>query len=162
MWGWIGAAVAAIGIGGSFLASRDRDDALDKAVEARNEANRLERKRQQVQLKREKIRVIRDTRIKRGKAVSAATAQGAQGSVRGGFGSIISQGSTNVGTLGQLNAITQLQNKAYDLSTIFQTEARHHGTSAANFQGLANLGTTIFDRRTEIPSAIKQFKGIFS
>ena len=167
LFGLLGLGVSAYSGYKSYQASSKQADALQSANEARNKVAILERKRNDLQANRERLRVVRDARIKRGKAFAAATRQGgALGSARGGIGSIISQGSAGLKSLNQFKDITRIQNQYYDTATIFGNQAARYGTTASTFKGLTNLGLTVFDRRKDIPSAFNQARstlsGIFS
>ena len=167
LFGIIGLGISAYSGYKSYQASERQADAMESANEARNKVALLQRKRNNLQENRERLRVVRDARIKRGKAFAAATRQGgALGSARGGIGSIISQGSAGLKSLNQFAGLTRLQNQYYDTATFFGNKAAAYGTSASTYKGLTNLGLTIFDRRDDIPSVFNQARstlsGIFS
>lgn len=153
MWGsilgFVGLALGAVGVIGSFLSAQDRSEALDDYAEQRNRAQKLEREKNRIRARREKMQLIREARIKRAAAVAAATVQGARGSVRGGFGSIISQSSSRLGYLNTLMAYTERQNIFLDRASQFALEARHAGERASMFGGIGKLGGTIFGLRSE-------------
>ena len=128
--GWIGIGLGAIGAIGSFLAASDRSDALDAAAEQRNRAKEIEDRKNKIKARRERMKLIREARIKRAAAVANATAQGAVGSVRGGFGSIISSISGCISGKGKLSPIEQL--KRFSDTKINAAQAK------ANVEGLVS------------------------
>jgi len=154
--GFIGLAIGVVGAVGSFFAAKDRASALDNLAAERRKAQALQERKFSVQQRRERIQLTREARIKRAAAVSAATTQGALagsgGSVRGGFGSIISQQSSALGYLNQLGSITDQQNIFFRNAAAFGDQARRAGERAALFQGIGSLGGTIFGNRADIAS----------
>jgi hypothetical protein len=99
------------------------------------------------------MKVIREGRIKRAAAVSNAQAQGALtvgGSARGGFGSLISQTSANLGFLAQLGSIVDEQNIFFRQAAMFGDEARRAGEKQSLFRGIGSFGSSIFKSRADI------------
>mgnify|MGYP001214254957 CR=1 FL=1 len=150
--GWIGIGLGAIGAIGSFLAASDRSDALDAAAEQRNRAKEIEDRKNKIKARRERMKLIREARIKRAAAVANATAQGAVGSVRGGFGSIISQSNSGLGHLNQMMSLTDQQNIFFNRSAQFSLQARKAGERANLFGAASKFGGTIFSNRNDIAS----------
>ena len=150
--GFVGLALGAIGAIGGFFAAQDRSEALDDYAEQRARAQKLEREKNRLRARREKMQLIREARIKRAAAVAAATAQGVGGSVRGGFGSIISQSNSRLGYLNTLMNYTERQNIFLDRSNQFALEARRASETASIFGGVGKLGGTIFSSRDSIAS----------
>jgi len=151
--GFIGLAVAAVGAVGSFFAGKDRADALNNLASSRRSAQALEERKNSVRQRRERMKVIREGRIKRAAAVSNAQAQGALtvgGSARGGFGSLISQTSANLGYLAQLGSIVDEQNIFFRQAAMFGDEARRAGEKQSLFRGIGSFGSSIFKSRADI------------
>jgi hypothetical protein len=148
--GFIGLAVGIGGLIGGFFAGQERSSALDRMAEARNRANEIERRKQTLSLRRQRLQTIREARIKRATAVSRATAQGASGSVRGAFGSIQSQAGGNFLFSSDFAFLTNQQNRFFAQASIFGTEARKAGELATIFGAVSKIGGTIFDRRDRI------------
>jgi len=148
--GIIGIGISAVSTFMGYKASKDRTEALNRQAEEQNKVRELELKKQKIRARREKFKLIREARIKRSAALAAATFQGAQGSVRGGFGSIISQQSSGLKLINQAVSIADQQNIFYNRAAMFATQARDAGTQQAMWQGMGKLGGTIFSNRTDI------------
>ena len=148
--GIIGIGITAVSTFMGFRAAEDRADALNRQAEEQNRVRELELKKQKIKARREKFKLIREARIKRAAAVAAASFQGAQGSVRGGFGSILSQQSSGLQYINQAVSIADQQNIFYNRAAMFATQARAAGTNMAMWQGIGKLGSTIFSNRTDI------------
>jgi len=150
--GVIGLGLGIVGAVGGFLAANDRSDALDNLAEQRNRANEIEKQKNATKARRERLQLVREARIKRSAAVANATIQGAQGSVVGGFGSIISQGNSGLQYINQMMTMTDQQNIFLNRASQFALQARKAGEKASLFSGIGKLGGTIFSEREEIAS----------
>jgi|DEB0MinimDraft_3_1074331.scaffolds.fasta_scaffold00273_4 hypothetical protein len=150
--GVIGLGLGIVGAVGGFLAANDRSDALDNLAEQRNRANEIEKQKNATRARRERLQLVREARIKRSAAVANATIQGAQGSVVGGFGSIISQGNSGLQYINQMMTMTDQQNIFLNRASQFALQARKAGEKASLFSGIGKLGGTIFSEREEIAS----------
>jgi hypothetical protein len=150
--GVIGLGLGIVGAVGGFLAANDRSDALDNLAEQRNRANEIEKQKNATKARRERLQLVREARIKRSAAVANATIQGAQGSVVGGFGSIISQGNSGLQYINQMMTMTDQQNIFLNRASQFALQARKAGEKASLFSGIGKLGGTIFSQREEIAS----------
>jgi len=150
--GVIGLGLGIVGAVGGFLAANDRSDALDNLAEQRNRANEIEKQKNATRARRERLQLVREARIKRSAAVANATIQGAQGSVVGGFGSIISQGNSGLQYINQMMTMTDQQNIFLNRASQFALQARKAGEKASLFSGIGKLGGTIFSQREEIAS----------
>ena len=148
--GWVGLGISAVSAVGNFIAAKGQSDALDNLANERRKAQDLEIKKNNIRERRERLRIVRDARIKRAAAISAATVQGAQGSVRGAFGSFISQLGSGTQYINQLSRITSEQNSIFDTATAYAAQARKYGERASIFQGIGNVGATIFNNREDI------------
>ena len=151
--GFMGLALGAVGLVGSFSASEDRSDALDRMADARNKANEIERRKQTLSLRRQRLQTIREARIKGAKQVSRAVAQGAfGGSFRGALGSTQSQAGGNFLFQNQFTSFTSQQNEFLRQSSIFGTQARQAGERNAMYGSFASFGGSIFKSREDIGS----------
>ena len=158
--GFMGLALGAVGLVGSFSASEDRSDALDRMADARNKANEIERRKQTLSLRRQRLQTIREARIKGAKQVSRAVAQGAfggsqtigQSSFRGALGSTQSQAGGNFLFQNQFTSFTSQQNEFLRQSSIFGTQARQAGERNAMYGSFASFGGSIFKNREDIGS----------
>tara|TARA_R110000803_G_scaffold209580_1_gene279491 strand:+ start:54 stop:533 length:480 start_codon:yes stop_codon:yes gene_type:complete len=153
--GFLGLAAAGIGVVGSFLSSNNRSEALDNQAEQMRRAQSLEKTKNNVKEKRERMKLVREARIKRASAVAAATFQGAQGSVRGGFGSIVSQSLSSLQYLNTLSSLTGQQSIFYNEANRYALKARSAGEQASIFKGATTLGSTIFNKREDIAGFIR-------
>jgi len=127
--GFIGLAVAAVGAVGSFFAGKDRADALNNLASSRRSAQALEERKNSVRQRRERMKVIREG---------------------GGFGSLISQTSANLGYLAQLGSIVDEQNIFFRQAAMFGDEARRAGEKQSLFRGIGSFGSSIFKSRADI------------
>ena len=152
-----GLLVSAAATVGSLFASSKATDAAQEASDARQRANKLIQKKNDLSVRREKLRAIRASRIARATAVSRGTQQGAIGSVRGGFGSIVSQGSSNLGFLKQTSNINEQARGYMNQSTIFANESIGYQNQASMFRGVGSLAGSIFDNRKALTSFAKDF-----
>lgn len=152
--GIVGLGISAVGLVGSYNAGNERSDALDRQAEARQKSNELSKQKQTLQTRRQKVQIIRETRIKRAGAVSNAQAQNAQGSVSGGFGSIQTQGGSQQAFLNRFTNLTGLQNSALKESAMFGLDARRAGETANIFASASNVGLSIFNQRTNIAGLV--------
>jgi hypothetical protein len=127
-------------------------DLQEEAAAAQRRSLELQQKKNKLEVRRQKIQLIRETRIKRASAVSRAEAQtgGFGGSIQGGVGSIISQGSSGLGFLNQANSFTIAARKELAQSTIFNNQAVQLRNQGAIGQGIASIGGTIFNRREDL------------
>jgi len=148
--GVIGLGLSVVSAVGGFLAAKDRSKALDNLADQRNRAAELETKKNAVRERREKFKLVRDARIKRARAVSNATVQGASGSVRGGFGSIISQTSSGLQYINQLTSLTGQQNIFNNNAAAFGRQATQASEKAGIFSAVGSVGGTIFNNRADI------------
>tara|TARA_R110002020_G_scaffold157819_4_gene340811 strand:- start:2264 stop:2743 length:480 start_codon:yes stop_codon:yes gene_type:complete len=148
--GFIGIGLGIVSTFMGFSAAKDRSEALNRQAEQRNKVRELEMRKQAIRERREKFSLIREARIKRAAAVAAATVQGAQGSVRGGFGSIISQQSSGLQYINQAVSLTGQQNIFYNRAAMFATQARDAGTRMATWQGVGKMGSSIFQNRSDV------------
>jgi hypothetical protein len=148
--GFVGLAATTIGVVGTYFKSEERSEALDGVAESRRKANEVEQLKQNLRDRRERISTVREARIKRATAVSRATAQNAQGSVRGAFGSLVSQGSSQIGFLNQFSNMTGQQTEYLRQASVFGLQARYAGEEANIFSGVGSIGATIFDKREKI------------
>tara|TARA_R110000803_G_scaffold164889_1_gene228518 strand:- start:6339 stop:6818 length:480 start_codon:yes stop_codon:yes gene_type:complete len=148
--GFLGLGLAAVSAIGSFSAASDRSEALDKQADQRRRAQELEDKKNVVKANRERMSLVREARIKRAAAVSNATFQGAQGSVRGAFGSTLSQSNSGLQYINQMMSLTGEQNIFFNRSSQFALEARAAGERASIFKGVGGIGSTIFKQRDDI------------
>jgi hypothetical protein len=155
--GIIGIGLGIIGIGGSYFAGKDQQKALDRQAAEQNKVRELEFQKQAVRERREKFKLIREARIKRAAAIAAASFQGAQGSVRGGFGSIISQQSSGLQFINQAVSLTGQQNIFYNNAAMFASRARDAGTRQAIFDGATKMGSSIFSNRAQYTDFLKGF-----
>lgn len=152
--GFVGLGLSLLGVVGQYMALDDRSDALDRAAAERQKANELAKRKQAIQKRRESLAVAREARIKRARALSMATTKGAAGSVRGGFGSFISQGSAQTQFLNQYTGLTSQQNAFLAQSSLFSQKAREAGETATIFGSIGGLGGSIFDRRKELATLV--------
>ena len=151
----IGAVGLATTVAGAFLSfkeSKARNASLDGMIAARNKAAGEQRKQNQLRLARERRKTIREARIVRARAVSAATVQGASGSVRGGFGSVVSQASNNLAFLHKSNIFAERGSQFLKEAADFGSLATSQAGNIANFNALSNFGSTIFNKREELSS----------
>ena len=156
MWGNIlGVIGLGLAIGGTIFNLVKQNKAADLQEEAANAQRRaleLQQKKNKIEVRRQKMQLIRETRIKRAAAVARAEAQtgGFGGSLQGGVGSIISQGSSGLGFLHQASSFTLAARQEFAQSTIFNNQAVQLRNQGAIGQGIASIGGTIFDKRTSI------------
>ena len=161
IFGAIGLAVSVAGTIGGLLKQNKAADRMEDAAQAQQRAMELQQKRNKLEIRRSKLNVIRETRIKRASGVARAQAQtgGFGGSLQGGVGSIISQGSAQFGFLQQSSAFTLAARREMQQSTIFNNQAVQLRNEASLFQGFGSIGGTIFKQRDNI-SKIGQQLGI--
>ena len=166
MWGAVlGLVGLGLGIGGSVFSIFKKSEGADyrrQALEAQKRANQLQQKRNALAVRRQKLQYIREARIKRAAAVARAQSQtgGTGGSIQGGIGSIISQGSSGLGFLRQSSIYTSQARQELVNSTIFNNQAQSAFNQASIGMGIASIGGTIFDRRKDLFSIGRQV-GIF-
>ena len=153
--GIIGIGLSAVSTIFQFQAGKERSKALDRAAEANNRAEAEQRKQNNLRLFRQKRETIRQARIARARAVSAATIRGASGSVRGGFGSITSQASSNINFLNRSTAFANQGSIFRAEAASFKSQAAQAGSRVSLFSGLASLGGTIFSNREGVESIFK-------
>ena len=161
IFGGIGLLISAVGTIGGLLKQNKAADRMEDAAKAQQRAMELQQKRNKLEIRRSKLKVIRETRIKRAAAVARAQSQtgGFGGSVQGGVGSIISQGSAQFGFLQQSSAFTLAARREMQQSTIFNNQAVQLRNEASLWQGFGSIGGTIFKQRDNI-SKIGQQLGI--
>ena len=157
--GIIGIGISAVSTFMGYKASKDRTEALNQQAEEQNKVRALELKKQKIRARREKFKLIREARIKRSSAIAAATFQGAQGSVRGGFGSIISQQSSGLQYLNQAASLTGQQNIFYGRAAMFASRARDAGTRLNTWNAVGKVGGSIFTNRSQFSD---MYQTIFS
>lgn len=139
--GVAGLALAAIGTGVQFAASRRQAKAQEKAAERQQAL-------QELQARRERRRVIREGRIARAAALNVASQTGAgqSSAIAGGLSGVSSQVGAELGfslgteQIGQ--RITQLNRRA-----------ARAGQLGAIGGGIADIGSTLFSNRRDIVSA---------
>jgi len=151
----IGATGLAISAGSAFLSyqeGQERNTALNKQADARNRANEAQKRQNALRLNRERRKTVREARIKRASAVSNAMAQNAQGSVSGGFGSVISQASNNLAFLNQSNIFAQQGTQALSEAASFGSKATQASSNLALYKSFTNMGGSIFNKREGISS----------
>ena len=157
--GIIGIGLGAIGLFGSYKAGKDRSEALDRQAAEQNKVRELELQKSQIRERRERFTLIREARIKRATAIANATVQNAQGSVRGGFGSIISQQSSGLQYLNQAASLTGQQNIFYGRAAMFASRARDAGTRLNTWNAVGKVGGSIFTNRSQFSD---MYQTIFS
>tara|TARA_Y100000361_G_C10992028_1_gene254644 strand:+ start:30 stop:530 length:501 start_codon:yes stop_codon:yes gene_type:complete len=161
IFGGIGLLISAVGTIGGLLKQNKAADRMEDAAKAQQRAMELQQKRNKLEIRRSKLKVIRETRIKRAAAVARAQSQigGFGGSVQGGVGSIISQGSAQFGFLQQSSAFTLAARREMQQSTIFNNQAVQLRNEASLWQGFGSIGGTIFKQRDAL-SKIGQQLGV--
>ena len=156
---YIGAASLGISAAGTYGAYSQGKKSLalqKESVASRNKANALDIRKQDLQAKRNRLSIMRESRIKRARAVGLAQSQtgGIGGSVRGAFGSTISQGSSQTAFLNQFVNLTGQQTMFLNQSANFTSGATSAAGKANIFSAVGGFGTTIFDRRQDLAGLI--------
>ena len=141
---------SAVGLIGGAVQSDNRSSALDSAAASRNRSNEIEKQKQVLQNRRQRVQTVREARIKRARSVSVAQSQNAQGSVRGAFGSIISQANSNQQFASMFQGLTGLQNTALFESSQYRLQARQYGESANLFSSVGGVSASIFSNNRKI------------
>lgn len=147
--------VAVAATGAQLYQGKKAEKASKRVVEAQNKATAEQRKSDELNLRRTKIKAIQEARIRRGQAKNAAVAQGAQGSVQGGFESITSQLTGTFNLLDQSSIFARNASGFLSEAGVAQGQQASAMQSANIFSGVASAGFTIFDRRADI-------KGLFA
>lgn len=83
--------VSGISAGIQYQQGKKASKQADRAAELQNKATAEQRKRDNLALRQTKIKAVQEARIRRGRAKNKAVFSGAQGSIRGGVGSLTSQ-----------------------------------------------------------------------
>jgi len=153
----VGAVASVVGTVGSFMASSKAAENQQEANRQRAKASQLLQKKNNLEVRRQKMQTIRQGRIARGKAVSVAQAQTAQGSISGGVGSIQSQTLGNYTALSKMGDFTQAAVAANMQATVFGNKAVGYQNRADIFTGVSNIGGNIFSNAGEYSKFIKEF-----
>jgi len=136
----VGAIASVAGTAYSVYSGFQAADAREDAAETRNRQIALQNRRR-------RRSQIRQSRIARAQAVNVAAQTGAQDSsgIRGGLSSLGSQTGSNLGYTSQQGALSALFGS-------YQQEASDWAGQAQIGQGVANIGTTLFNYGGGMPA----------
>lgn len=140
---YLSAAVGAAGTVGSVVQQ-------NKAAGAQEKARDVQQAQQELQDRRNRLRIIREERIKRAQIETAAANTGTATSsgAQGGAGSVTSQATANLNNINQ-NAALANQGSEY-----LQRAADARSTGSL-FGTLGNLGQTVFNDRSGYKTIFK-------
>ena len=122
----------------------------DRAAELQNKATAEQRKRDNLALRQTKIKAVQEARIRRGRAKNKAVFSGAQGSIRGGVGSLTSQLGGNFNYLDQSSIFARNASAFMSEANMAKGKQAQALSNVSLFQGVTSAGMTIFDRREDI------------
>ena len=133
---------AIIGGAATVISSVMQSSALEDQAAAQREATASQQRAADVQSQKERIKQIREARIRRSQIMASGINMGAgvgTSGIGGAVGSVASQMSENIGT------INQMQDFAQDTSRALQ-KATDAGVEAAGWQMIGNFSKSIFDQ----------------
>lgn len=158
--GLISLGASLLGAALSFKKQSKAADRMEQAANEQRKATDVMKKKNVLEVRNQKLDLIRRARIARGAAVSRAVSQtggvGQGSSVAGGIGSVSSQLGGAVSNINRQAALTLQARDFMSQSTIFSNQAVQANNQASIWQGVSSVGNTLFDRRNEIKSVFAQ------
>lgn len=129
----VGAVVGVAGLAMSISSANAQADAAKKAQRAQSRAA-------SAQAQQERIKQIREARIRRGQMMAGAAGQGAglaSSGVAGGSSSISSQMGNNIGNINVQEGFAQIASR-------YNQQAADAGAKMQQWQGISSLGMSMF------------------
>lgn len=135
-------ATTAVGVGVSYMASRDAASAQQGMVEQQQKAEKVREQQMELDARRRKLEMIRNAQRTRAMSLSAATGQNAQlgSGLQGGYGQ--TSGMTGFNMLG-VNQNLQFGRQLFDINQTmgqYQIAYAQAGSMSSLGSGLTSLG----------------------